>query len=325
MSIPQSVKQKAEQADQQIAEMARQRQQSEGAPAEEAQEPVTDQGAEQVTEVTDGAAEEVPTGEEGGDQTPSADDGSDWQSEAELWEQRYRSLDGMIRARDKQIEQLHTLLANMQAAPQQQEQEQQAQPTPAESQITKEDEREFGSDLVDMVRRCTRDEFRHLIEPIQQSLRSIQDEVKGVATTTQQTVQESFETKLDRMAPKWRTLDSDPAFMEWLKSNNARQQVFAQAVTKRDAATVADFFNEFAAQNQAPPDTRQDKLQKSVAPGKGRSAPAPAASQKEQKVWTRSEIADFYQSRRHLAADEFARKEREIAKAMQEGRVDYTR
>jgi len=312
------IKQQAEQADQMIREMK--------------QPTVEEVGQEQEQEenTTPEESVEADQGVSAGEDQQSQSDGPDAEKlrkEAETWEQRYRSLDGMIRARDKQIQQLHDLIAGMQQAPQQ------SQTAPEESSplLTKKDEDDFGSELVDMARRAAREEFRSLKNEILSEVSELRQNLQGVNEVTQLTATDRFEMKLDEATGKqWRKLDSDQGFIDWLKGSNARFQVFSTAVQGQDATTVAEFFNEYAemanqqrTQEEIPKQTRKAEIEKQVSPGKSKSLGTPDSQASGKKVWTRTEIAQTYANKKQYKADEFQQLERDIAAAQREGRVNY--
>jgi len=277
----------------------------------EVEQPIEDQGV---------SVSEAPS-------TEGVDPTATFREQAELWEQRYRSLDGMIKSRDRQIQQLHDLLAGMQQVSQQ-------KPTEEDSAapiLTKKDEEDFGAELVDMARRAAREEFRNLKADIANEINELRGNLSNVAQVTQTTVQDRFESQLDDLTDKrWQSLDTDPKFIEWLKARPARQKTFIAGVQEQDATTVADFFNEYAAlanqpreQAEAPKDTRKAELEKQIAPGKSKSVGSPDSQAGGKKTWTRTEIAQAYANKKQYKADEFQQMERDIAIAQREGRVNY--
>lgn len=311
------IKQQAQKADQMIEEMKNGQQPTTEESTVEA-EPV-ETTSEQPTEDQGVATTEQPVAE----QDTSSDN---FREQAELWEQRYRSLDGMIRSRDKQIQQLHELLAGMQQTQQRPAASQDEQPL-----LTKKDEEDFGSELVDMARRAAREEFRALKSEFMQEIERLKQNLTHVSEVTQETVQSRFEMQLDSLTNKrWQQLDTDPKFIEWLKARPARNRVFGIAVQEQDATTVADFFNEYAAladqqrqKAEEPKKSRVAQLEKQVSPGKSKSVGAPDSQASGGKIWTRTEIAQTYANKKQYKADEFQQLERDIAAAQREGRVNY--
>lgn len=317
MSI-ERIKEEAAKADQLIAELAKGADVSarEGETSEvdvEAAQPEVEQQQTDQGVVADAATE---------DQTPDAV--ALVREEAAKWEQRYRSLDGMIQARDRQIEQLHNLIASMQQAPKQDAEPE--KPKGKQKLVTEQDEEAFGADLVDMARRAAREEQSNYIEQLEAKIGQLTQQLQGVAQTTAVTVQDRFESQLTSAVPNWRTVDADPAFISWLQSSQTRYKLFAEAARSHAVEDVAYFYQEFAAKQPSPQQKSVDpRLEKQVAPGKSKSTPTPAASQAEKKQWTRSEIAQVYADKKRYSPEEFTRIERDIASAQREGRVDFMR
>jgi hypothetical protein len=313
------IRQQAEKADQMIEDLKAGKFDSPEEPTSEVQEEV-EAPVEEPTEDQGVATTEQPVAKQ-------ETDGESLREQAELWEQRYRSLDGMIKSRDKQIQQLHELLAGMQQTAQQKSvSSEEDQPL-----LTKKDEEDFGSELVDMARRAAREEFRALKAEFMKEIEGLRKNITHVSEVTQETVQSRFEMQLDDATQKrWRTLDTDPKFIEWLRSRPARNRVFVTAVQEQDATTVADFFNEYAAladqqrqKVEEPKQSRVAQLEKQVAPGKSKSVGSPDSQAGGKKVWTRTEIAQTYANKKQYKADEFQQLERDIAAAQREGRVNY--
>lgn len=314
MSI-ERIKEEAAKADQMIRDLA----QGDQAVAE-AEEPVDQEAAQ-------------PEVDEQHDQGVVADAATEDQNEASVldqireesakWEQRYRSLDGMIQARDRQIEQLHQLLAGMQQAQPKQETE----PKAKKRLVQKEDEDAFGADLVDLNRRVAREELEEVTSQLMDRIAQLEQQLTGVAQTTAITIQDRFTNSLDKAAPQWRTLDSDATFIAWLKENSTRMRVFSEAAQSQDVDGVAYFYNEYAKAN-TPTDkpTVDPRLEKQLAPGKAKSVAPQSKSQQDKKQWTRSEIAQFYSDgKKRYSSDEYARLERDLFSAQKEGRVDFSR
>lgn len=328
------IKSDAEKADQMIAELARQSngEENPGEPSQEA--PTTEAPAQNTDEKfgdDQGASDQgTPAHSEPADPQPTSDDAERIREEAKKWEQRYKSLNGMIESRDRQIQQLHDLIAGMQQHSQQGSQPKEEGSAP-ESYITDEDTKMFGSDMVDMARRAAREEGRAMLAELQKELNSFKQELQGVSKTAQKSVHETFQTKLANTVPNWREIDTDPEFIEWLRSTPARMQVFSQSVQQQDVQGTAYFYDEFSklkgkqtAEAEAPKQKKRQQLETQVAPGKSKGT-APDTQAGDKKIWTRSEIAATYSNRKGLDSGEFAKLEREIAQAQREGRVDYSK
>jgi len=318
------VKRKAAEADEMIRQLAAQ-----------GNDPVSDTPAENGDEAQPEAEvialqtedEQTPTdiGEDAtqtSDPGYSADDIAELKEEARKADARWRSLQGQIDSKDRQIEQLHLLLAKMETAPQPEAQSE-SQPSVG---YTKDDAEAFGDDMIDLIERVARSVVSQVVD---QRVQPLAQELKSVSSVTASTVQESFEAKLTKLAPLWEKLNADQRFIDWLQESPTRWDGFQAAASRRDAVGTADYFNMFAKLNglDQPPagDKRKQQLEKQLSPGKARSSAPTAASTPEEKIWTRSEIADLYSNKRKYSAEEFAKLEREVSRAMASDRVDYSR
>ena len=319
MSI-ERIKEEAAKADQMILELAKRADSStsdespNGENAEVDQEAVQPEVDQQQTDqgvVADAATED------------QNDDVSRVLDESKKWEQRYRSLDGMIQARDRQIEQLHQLLASMQQA-------QAAPEAPAKQDkaklVGKEDEDAFGADLVDLARRVAREESGAYVAKLEGTIAELQQQLKGVAQTTAVTVQDRFENQLAAAVPNWKAVDGDPKFIEWLQSNATRMKVFSEAARNQDVDGVAYFYKEYPGAQKTEKQAVDPRLAKQVAPGKSKAVAPAAANPAEKKTWTRSEIAQFYaDGKKRFSQEDYVKLERDLFAAQKEGRVEYTR
>lgn len=319
MSI-ERIKEEAAKADQMILELAKRADSSTGDESPEVEtteitpeavQPEVDQQQTDQGVVADAATED------------QNDDVSRVLDESKKWEQRYRSLDGMIQARDRQIEQLHQLLASMQQA-------QAAPEAPAKQDkaklVGKEDEDAFGADLVDLARRVAREESGAYVAKLEGTIAELQQQLKGVAQTTAVTVQDRFETQLTAAVSNWKAVDSDPKFIEWLQSNATRMKVFSEAARNQDVDGVAYFYKEYPGAQKTEKQAVDPRLAKQVAPGKSKAVAPAAANPAEKKTWTRSEIAQFYaDGKKRFSQEDYVKLERDLFAAQKEGRVDYTR
>ena len=319
MSI-ERIKEEAAKADQMILDLAKRADSSlvdespNGENAEADQEAVQPEVDQQQTDqgvVADAATED------------QNDDVSRVLDESKKWEQRYRSLDGMIQARDRQIEQLHQLLASMQQA-------QAAPEAPAKQDkaklVGKEDEDAFGADLVDLARRVAREESGAYVAKLEGTIAELQQQLKGVAQTTAVTVQDRFENQLAAAVPNWKAVDGDPKFIEWLQGNATRMKVFSEAARNQDVDGVAYFYKEYPGAQKTEKQAVDPRLAKQVAPGKSKAVTPAAANPAEKKTWTRSEIAQFYaDGKKRFSQEDYVKLERDLFAAQKEGRVDYTR
>lgn len=238
-------------------------------------------------------------------------------AELEKSEQRFRTLQGMIRAKDEEIKRLELLLSQMAEVTK-------SEPTPTEDSFDdSKDRQEFGSEFVDMVYRA----IDRKIAKLQERLGTTERVAKEAAVVTQQTQQERFFAALAQRVPDWREIDSSPEFIEWLQSSRARVTLVKEGMANFDVDAIADIFEQYKAltgkgQTQATAEPARN-LERKVAPSRGKSPTPPASTEK--RVWTRSEIAQVFRDRRKYSQKEFDALQREIFSAQREGRVDFTR
>lgn len=335
-------KQEAQKADQLIQEQAElAAQQAQTPPADPPEDPEADKQAADGADA--GNKGEQPG--EGGEQHTAAsessasgeEEGTPREDTAEYWKHKFKSLDGILRQRDGQIEQMRDMLASMQQSMQHMSQSQQQAPAQTQESnskplVTKEDEDAFGADLVDLVTRAAKQAIAPLREELRNEYNTLSSDVSKVNDTVKQTAQEKFESKLDEKAEGWRELDSDPAFIEWLRASRTRNQHWALAVQNLDHEAVAEMFDTYKllnkqadAEREAPRNKRKQELQNQVAPGKSKSTSKPNQDAGEPKTWTASEIARTFDNRKSYGPKEWAALEREIFDAQANGRVDYSK
>lgn len=265
----------------------------------------------------------------------------------ETWEHKYKVLQGMhqadaVRTREiaEQNRQFRELIARMQEA----QKQAQAQPAPQAPQTTSlikpEEVEEYGADLLDVVARKAREQYEPLINQLTAQIAELQKQlgsrVQQVEQVAAVSAKDAFFGKLDTAVPYWEQLNTRADFLNWLAtpdelSGVVRKEMFDRAASAYDAPRVAKFFETFAKQTgfqqpapAAPPANQLAPtvpLENLATPPKSQSAPAPAGK----KVWTRPEIAAFYENaRRGLYKGKEAerqRLERDIFDATREGRI----
>lgn len=255
---------------------------------------------------------------------PQADDAiKQLQAELAKSEQRYRTLNGMIRQKDNTIRQMEQLLSQLQATEENTKKEESSTPTPDEAK----DREEYGSDFVDMVERTVARQLARLDGRLQ----NIEQNVRASTEVTAQTQQERFYAQLAQRVPDWRELDNSPEFAQWLQQSKARVALVQHAMANYDVVEIAELFEHYKAitgtdkQAKEPASAKaaRPSLEQKVAPSKGRSSNASASQEKRE--WTRSEIAQVYRDRRKYTQKDFDALQRDIFSAQKEGRVDFAR
>jgi len=261
-------------------------------------------------------------------------------------EQKYKTLQGMYNAEiprlhaDKReladrVSQLEQLLSSAARQP---------TPTPAapealQTLITEQDIEDYG-DSIDVMRRVNQEgtnasnqRIAHLEQTIQQLQSNVMPRVEQLSQQQAQNTEQSFWGELSNSVPNWRDINESPDFQTWLLDIDpltgiSRQTYLEDAQSNFDARRVASFFSTWGGMNgmpQAQQETTsaQSQLEKQVAPGKGKSAAAPASDSGQ--TYTPADITAFYdgvKSGRYKGQDkERARIERDIFAAQRDGRI----
>lgn len=261
----------------------------------------------------------------------------------ETWEHKYKVLQGMQQALAQerrelaeQNRQLRDLIARMQ------EQQRQAPPpqpqAPQTSLVKPEEVEEYGADLLDVIARKAREQYEPLIAQLTGQITELKQQLGGRMQQVEQvasvSAKDAFFSKLDTAVPYWEQLNTDAGFLNWLASADelsgvVRKEMFDRASSSFDAMRVAKFFETYASlvgvkpQPAAPAPSMAPTvpLANLATPPKSPSAPAPVTK----KIWTRPEIAAFYEnSRKGVYKGKEAernRLERDIFDAGREGRI----
>lgn len=339
MSIPQSVQRQAEEADRLLEQYsAQQTLQTEptGEPEEPAEPPTLEEPVEEPKAPTPPARNE---------------------DEASLWKQRYETLQGKYNAEVGRVAQqnreLQTQLQQVsaQVADLLKTRQPESDPKPDQTLVRPEDAENYGSDMVDFVRRVAQDTLRareaelgKVISELRDENAKLKESLVGVEQRQGQTAQEQFISRFAQLVPDWEAINQDPAFLNWLEQTDSltgqpRQVLLDAAHNALNAQRVAAFFNAFKqeigrvapsptpthqptpqqpARRSAPPEVARQ-----VQPGRSKAASTPQASEPATKIWSQREISDFYRNatQGRYSREEQARIEAEIDLAAAQGRV----
>lgn len=172
--------------------------------------------------------------------------------------------------------------------------------------------------------------FDQFNESVEQRFTQHEAEQKEVSAR----VVQQFESDLGSMIPRWREINTDQAFLDWLNKKDdvlgvRRQDMLDSFVDNRDAGSVAAIFRSFVSSNGHVQQRNGTEPSPELQPSR-----AGAESDSMVEVWDQSEIADFYQRKSRLyqagklkgdLLQQVLAEETNIRKAMSEGRVDYDR
>jgi len=270
------------------------------------------------------------------------------------WEQRYRTLQGQSRGQiqglQRQVEQLHQLLATLQHPPA-------AAPAPvapaaAAPVVTGEDREVWGDELPAAVSRWAGEALSPRLAWLEQELQQLRAENEQLRGGQQQQGQfiarNAFEAQLDADPQLgngvWRQLNNDGNFFNWLQivepySGQIRLDLLKDAAAQGDAIRAAGFFKTYLAEHTAPPPPRpaphtngtngavagRMRLEELAAPGRAAASGTNGGASSERRLWTGPQISAFYDDVvrgrfRGRDADK-ARIESELEAAVREGRI----
>lgn len=328
MAIPEQVKKQSEAVQQLYEDLNSE----EGVVAQPAEE------GEVVAVQADRVDEQAPQSE------PEEQTVSGTQDDKSL-EQKYKTLQGMYNA---EIPRLHADKRELAGRVSQLEQllssASQPTPTPAapevlQTLVTEQDIEDYG-DSIDVMRRVSQEgtnaanqRIANLEQTIQQLQSNVMPRVEHLSQQQAQNTEQSFWGELSNSVPNWRDINESPDFQTWLLDIDpltgiSRQTYLEDAQSNFDVRRVASFFSTWGGMNgmpQAQQETTsaQSQLEKQLAPGKGKSAGAPASN--SDQTYTPADITAFYdgvKSGRYKGQDkERARIERDIFAAQRDGRI----
>jgi len=285
----------------------------------------------------------------------------------EGWEQKYRVLQGkynaevprlqrqvteqneQLRSFQSQLTATQNLLASLSAQRETAPTASQPATPPTATKLVKDEEvKEFGADLIDVMRRVVREEQATFLPEIDRRVAPVAQRVNQVAQATQdvgqrvaQNDQQSVLAMLASAVPNWQELNEDPGFLEWLDqvdpfSGAQRGALLKQAYKAHDGSRVVAFFSGYLKEHAAvtPPaapktpaaaPAPQRNLEQFVAPGTPKTGAASTQDGSGKRVWSRAEIGQFYadvQAGRFKGTKEQRKQvETDIFAAQREGRI----
>lgn len=224
-----------------------------------------------------------------------------------------------------------------------------AQPPAPPARLVKDEEiQTFGADLTDFIGRVAAEKLLPQIDARVQPVRQQVEEVRGTAQQQGRRVAEADKqrvlTMLDQDVPKWRELNEDATFLEWLAqvdpyAGRQRGELLREAYVSHDGPRVVAFFNGFLTEHAtvaAPPAAApapaaqaqagsQRPLDEFTAPGATKPAGTTSAPEGNKRIWTERDIKHFYDD---CSAGKYLRNqkrrddiERDIFAAQGEGRI----
>ncbi len=312
--------------------MAAAGQQEEEETDEESEESVVSEETEDDGTLEEEGEEQEGEQEKAEDQAKEVDPEEPQRSESEeAYKQRYLTLQGMLRAERKRHKQeVEDLNAQI---------EQYRNSVPATDDDFDVDEDYISPHVSDVVRRSPA--YKRMESFNGKRYTELHFESLAMMSQPQQAEQQAasgpgpeFFTALNSLAPQWRRLNDDPAFLKFLSQivpysgGMTFQDKLDAAVSESDAATAAQFFIDYEETNvrsktkttESRPKEGQEQL---IAPSRRSSAAQAAADTHKGKVYTEKEWNDAWErlAQGKMSAKAAQELEADLTKAPSEGRV----
>ncbi|CAB5220408.1 hypothetical protein UFOVP236_49 [uncultured Caudovirales phage] len=308
MTLPRAVLEAEQRAD----ELLKQLSEAKGQPTPEGETVANGQDPEQAQAQDATPAE--PTEQSQAIAAPPAE-------EDPSWEQRYRSLVGKYNAEvPRLVAGNRELTTKLQSMEKEIDAIKASKHTPRESLVKPEEVQEFGEPLVDLIRRAARDE----VSSKDAEIAALQAKLERFEATTTKTAEIDFYERLGNSVPDWEVINKDDGFLKWLGEYDEltglqRQDSLDDAVRLQDASRAARFFNKWKDMGKTQAATSSRSLESQVVPDTVNSTSTPVGK----KIWTRTEIQDFYQKakRGEIADDKMIAIEADIHAAHLEKRI----
>lgn len=291
-----------------------------GTPQEEGDQPPT----ETPTETDAPPKEELVTPKE----APSAPPDEDW-------EKRYKNLRAsrdykLLEAKEQiadLMEQVQKLEMELEDAKRQLKET--ATTDPFKDVLTEEDREALGDATVDVLKKVTQKVTENATADLRKELDAAKEARRKQSEKELKKAKgqgyQLFLDKLATMVPDWKTINEDKGFIEYCHNTydldgSLVADNFRLAEARRDAVAIARYMLDFKGKAPA-----ADPLEEHVSPTGVSASGAPKEDKKGSKIWSRKEIDkfydDLYRGRFKGTREEAQRVEREIDKAVMEGRI----
>lgn len=247
-------------------------------------------------------------------------------TDEKVWEQRYKTLQGMQQAEARNHKELKQQFDALQA----EVAEMRAAPVSTPSLVSDEETAEFGADLLDVQRRIAKEELTPILAQLEKIKQENKDLREQLGHTESQMVSSSFEHKLAVAVPDFEAVNADPKWVAWLDEVDpmirAPRRVVAQAAYERgDVEATAAYVNLFKSLTKPAvvPKKPAAELQSQVAPS--RSMPNAAVADDKARIYTEAETSLLFDKvgllYRQGKAEEASKLDAELTLAYHQGRV----
>lgn len=253
----------------------------------------------------------------------------------DVWEQRFKVLEGKFKAEVPRLHETNRELQDkLEQALKALEQASQQQAKPEDPKlVTDADVDAFGGDLVDMVRRASREEFdklsKILMDVIEKRFGQVTQKVAETEKVVAKTASEKFWDKVYGAHGDFDKVNDDPRWFAFLDAKIpgarfTRRALAEDAIAKLDADALVETLTDYKASLPQEPvaKPKQKKLDSQVAPNSS-SASAPSAGTESGRIWTWSEYEAAIDPRNihKMSATDFEKLVEEANQAYFDGRV----
>lgn len=258
--------------------------------------------------------------------SPPADD---------AWEQRFKVIEGKYRAEIPRLhEQNRELVERLEQALQALETKNQPKAEDVKL-VTDADVEAFGSDLVDMVRRASREEFdglsKKLVDELDRRFGAVAEKVSRTEKVVAQSAEDKFWESVLREHNDFEAVNNDPRWFAFLDeritgSRLTRRASANDAIAAKDAMALNELlaaFKQAVGVPPAKPAKQKPNLNAQVAPNTS-SASAPSADPAGQ-IWSERDYADALDHRNivRIGREAYEQRVAEAEQALAEGRVRF--
>jgi hypothetical protein len=135
--------------------------------------------------------------------------------------------------------------------------------------LSSEEQEILGAEAVAALDKVSKSNIEAQVKPLQEQLAFEKEqrasERKAAAEEQASQAQQSFLERLGDLVPDYATVDTDQAFLDWMKlpdevSGIQRERLFKQSQTLGDVGRVAQFFNDFKKLNNEGQEALEDKV-----------------------------------------------------------------
>lgn len=286
--------------------------------------------------------------------TPQAPPPAPTQPQPDVWEQKYRTLQGILEADQRRSrEELQNARGEIDALRRQMQELAAAKAEPKQdkpqSKVTDQEVEAYGSDLIDLVRRIAQDVLAQSgavttdqLEAVRAAITAVEQKIGGVEQKQILTAEQQFWGDFNKLQPDAEQVNADPRWLNWLAETDdltgaPRQASLNAAFQAFDAERASRIISRWkqsvdwagaATPNALPPAVdpsaaTRAELEAQVAPGASRSSVDPVGESPDTKVWALSEVTEAYDNitKGKYTQAEATRIQQQLDLAVAQGRI----